>query len=52
MEYGPMKARLDEQRKRALEYQTTLVKMWQSAVDEEIGHGDIWKVAGPNLFAS
>lgn len=41
MEYGPMKARLDEERKRAVEYQTTLVKMWLSAVDEEIGHGDI-----------
>lgn len=41
MEYGPMKARLDEQRRRAVDSQMTLVKMWQSAVNEEIGHGDI-----------
>jgi uncharacterized Fe-S cluster-containing radical SAM superfamily protein len=41
MEYGPMRSRLDAERRAALEYQKTLVQLWSTAVNEELGHGEI-----------
>jgi hypothetical protein len=41
LEYGPVRARLDEKRRQALESQVAHVEMWEKAVIEELGHGHI-----------